>query len=207
MTLAPRLQTRTFPHLDSLRDLPERTLDILQQRYREYVTKTNEILHKLEFADRKGAHHVFSDLRALKSELPHALGAVKSYEIFFAHLGGKIPSSSSALSEQIRRDFGTHDRFLDEIRATAMAARGWVAVGYDLDLKRLMVLLGDTPEDLTVWNTAPVMILDVSERACAADFGSDRGRYVEALLRNTNWPAVERNLENALGLLPAGRSG
>lgn len=199
------LQARSFPQLKEVRNLPARTLDILRQRYEGYVTKTNEIMKKLDTADRAGAHPVFSELRSLKSELPHALGAVKSYEIFFTHLGSKIPSATSALSEHVKRDFGTHDKFLAEIKATAMASRGWVAVGFDLDLRRLMVMMGDTPEDLTVWNTAPVMILDVSERACAADFGSDRMQYVDALLHNTNWTVVERNLEDALGLQPAGK--
>lgn len=197
------LQARTFPQLAELRELPPRTLEILQQRYREYVAKTNEILKKLAVVDHDAAHHVYSELRALKSELPHALGAVKSYEIFFAHLGGRIPTAESALSEQVKRDYGSHDAFLAEIKSTARASRGWVAVGYDPDLRKLMVLLGDTPEDLTVWNMAPVMVLDVSERACAADFGSDRGRYVDALLHNTDWTVVERNLDRALDLQPA----
>ncbi len=199
------LSVRTFPHLRQLQGIPERTVDMLEQRYRDYVKKTDELLRRLATVDLGTAHPVYSDLRALQRELPHSLGAVKSYEIFFTHMNGKRSAPSPRLAEHIRQDFGTHEAFLAELRASAIASRGWVAVTYDLDLRRLMVLAGDTPEDLTVWNTAPVLVLDVSEWIPALDFGGDRHRYLEVLFRNIDWAVVERNLEDALGLQAAGK--
>jgi Fe-Mn family superoxide dismutase len=177
------------------------------EAYRAWVSKASEILERLERVDRLGASPVFSDLRCLKLALMPALGAVKNYEIFFSHLGGEGGRPSGLLADLIRRDFGSYEGFLGDFKATAVASRGWAALTYDLNLERLLITLGDSAEDLTVWNQAPILVMEVSEQSSAADFGRsrlNRLRYVDALLGNLEWAAVELNLEEALALRPAG---
>lgn len=205
MTTTP-LPVRRFEALQHLAHLPRTTTDAMLATYRSYVQKPNEILHKLSHSDFSSSHPVYSEFRSRKREFPHALGAVKSFEIFFAHLTAEpAPGPDPLVLEQIRRDFGSWERFRAELRATAQASRGWVAVGYDLDLRMMLVQMGDTPEDLTVWNTAPILIIDVSDRAAAIDFKGDRAKYFDAVMRHIDWSVVSRNLEDALELQPAGR--
>lgn len=199
------IPTREFPNLRNLKSLPTRLIAAHEENYRATVGKANEILQRLSTTERATAHPVFSDLRMLKTSLQPVMATVKSYEIFFTHLGGETRRPMKQLSEHIVRDFGNHDAFVSELTASAIASRGWVALSYDLDLKKLMVVVGDTPEQLTVWNNAPILVLEVSASSAALEFGGDRRRYVSALLEAVDWSIAERNLEDAIGLQPAGK--
>ena len=133
------------------------------------------------------------------------MASVKSYEIFFTHLGGETRKPQKMLTERFQQDFGGYDGFVNELTSSALASRGWVALSYDLDLRRLLVVIGDTPEQLTVWNNAPILVFEVSAMSAALEFSGDRRRYLTALLDSVDWAIAERNLEDAVGLQPAGR--
>lgn len=202
-----RLDVRPFPMLHALKDLPGRTMEEHERLYQTYVRKTNEILAHLEVTDRESAHPIFSEYRSLKTDFMTTLGAVKSYEIFFSHLGGTGGHPSGVLAARIQKDFGSFAAWLADFRACAMASRGWAALAYDLDLDRLINVLGDLPEQMSVWNVQPVMVFEVSERTASIDFQRDRGRYLSALLANVDWARVGEHLEAALALRasPTGR--
>lgn len=195
-----RLEVRSFPAIHALKDLPGRTMGEHERLYQSYVRKTNEILAHLEVVDREMAHPIFSEYRSLKTELTTTLGAVKSYEIFFAILGGTGGHPSGDLAERIQRDFGSFAAWQADFRASAIASRGWVALAYDRDLGRLVNVLGDLPEQMTVWDVQPVMVFEVSERTASIDFQRDRSRYLNALMSNVDWGRASRNLEEALEL-------
>lgn len=199
------IPTRAFPQLKNVKALPAAVIARHETHYRTMTAKANEILERLARADRSAAHPVFSELRSLKTALQPVMASVKSYEIFLTHLGGDTRRPQRMLSERIVRDFGGHDEFVNELTASAMATHGWVALSYDLDLQRLMVVIGDTPEQLTVWNNAPILVLEVSDASAASEFGGDRRRYVASLLESVDWAVAERNLEDAIGLQPAGK--
>lgn len=199
------IEPRAFTHLAQVKAIPTPVLEDMKRRYTTAVARTNEILDRLREADRTASNTVFSDMRSLLGALPTTLATVKSYELFFSQLGSRpgVPARG-VLADRIARDFGSHAQFLDEFVATALASRGWAAVAWDLDLQRLMCMIGDTPEQLTVWNNTPVIVVDVTERGL--DTGTERSTYVRTLVENLDWQVVERNLENALGLTPVGRS-
>jgi superoxide dismutase len=200
-----QLSIRNFPNLKSTMPLPMSTVSHLQEQYRTAVTKSNTILQRLAEAERSTAHPVFSDLRTLKTTLQPILATVKSHEILLTHLGGETKRPQRMLAERFVQEFGGYEGFVHEITASAIASRGWVALSYDLDLQRLMVVIGDTAEQLTVWNNAPILVFEVSAATAALDFAGDRRRYVAALLDSVDWAIAERNLEDAIGLQPAGK--
>jgi len=199
-----QLTIRNFPNLRNTMPLPLRTASHLQEQYRTAVMKANTILNRLAEADRSTAHPVFSDLRTLKTTLQPIMATVKSHEILLTHLGGETKRPQRMLAERFVQDFGGFEGFVHELTASAVASRGWVALSYDLDLQRLMVVIGDTPEQLTVWNNAPILVFEVSAATAALDFAGDRRRYVASLLESVDWAVAERNLEDAIGLQPAG---
>ena len=199
------MDAKQFTNIRNLKGLPSRVLAIHEEHYRASVAKANEIMHKLTTADRTTVSPVYSELRSLKTALQPVLATVKSYEIFFTHLGGETRKPQKQLSEMFTRDFGSYDAFVNELTSSAIASRGWVALSYDLDLKQLMCVVGDTPEQLTVWNNAPILVLEVSASTAALEFGGDRRRYVSALLECIDWAIAERNLEDAIGMQPAGK--
>ena len=200
-----QLDAKPFTTIRSLKGMPSRVLATHEEHYRAAVARANEILQRLATADRTSVSPLYSELRSLKTALQPVLATVKSYEIFFTHLGGETRKPQRQLSEMLARDFGGYEAFVNELTATAIASRGWVALSYDLDLRRLLCVLGDTPEQLTVWNNAPILVLEVSASSAALEFGGDRRRYVASLLECVDWAVAERNLEDALGMQPAGK--
>jgi superoxide dismutase len=200
-----QLETRVFPNLRKVNTVPARVITLHEEHYQASVSKANEILRRLQTVDRSTSNPIFSDVRMLKTQLQPIMASVKSYEIFFTHLGGDTKKPMKMLSERFVKDFGSHEEFMNELTSSAIASRGWVALSYDLDLKRLMVVIGDTPEQLTVWDNAPILVLEVSATSAALEYGGDRRRYVTSLLESVDWMIAERNLEDAIGLQPAGK--
>lgn len=189
-----KVDARTFSSVRDLNGIPSRTMQNLHHTYKMYVEKTNEILQRMPQADIQAAHPLFSDLRYYKTTLPELLGAVRSYECFFSVLGGKGGQPTGTLLDLIQRDFGGFDSFIQELKATALTSRGWVALGYDLVAQRLFLHLSDGPGAPPAWSTIPLLVLDVSEQACGTDFAGNRMRWIEACLSNLDWNRVAENL-------------
>jgi Fe-Mn family superoxide dismutase len=163
--------------------------------YEGYVNKRNEILSRLAEVDRSGANQVYSDFRALKVDLTFAVGGVKNHELYFDHLGGDGGEPRGGFAKLVSRDFGSASAWKDDLRATALAARGWAWTAYDWDEGRLFNYLGDAQNTFPVWNASPLVALDVYEHAYFGDFGTDRAAYVEAFFNNLDYSVVESLVE------------
>jgi Fe-Mn family superoxide dismutase len=154
------------------------------------VNQRNEILEKLAAADRRGAHQVHSELRALKVELSFAIGGVKNHQIYFEHLGGSGGDPKGPVADLIMRDFGSAEAWRADLKATGMAGRGWAWTAYDWDEGRLFNLIGDAENAFPIWNATPLVALDVHEHAYFLDFQTDRGAYIDAFFDNLDWAVV-----------------
>jgi Fe-Mn family superoxide dismutase len=178
------------PRLLTLRGISRTSIEAHHQLYQGYVAKRNEILRLLATADRGSANQVSSELRALKVELSFALGGIKNHEVYFAHLGGEGGDPIGAFRTLVNRDFGSIGAWRDDLRATALAARGWAWTAYDWDEGRLFTFIGDAQNTYPVWNSTPLIALDVYEHAYFLDYQTDRAAYVDAFLDNLDWDVV-----------------
>ncbi|HEX8550589.1 MAG TPA: superoxide dismutase [Abditibacteriaceae bacterium] len=160
--------------------------------YQGYVRKTNELMQKIATVSRdpKDANQIYSEIRELKVELSFALGGVKNHELYFDILGGEGSQPQGPLLDEINRSFGSPQAWAADLKATGLAARGWVWTAYDHDLKRLFNYIGDTQNTYPIWNATPIIGLDVYEHAYYLDFATNRGAYIDAFLKNLNWAAV-----------------
>jgi Fe-Mn family superoxide dismutase len=158
--------------------------------YQGYVNKRNEILKKLEGVDTSSANQVYSELRALKTDLTFAIGGIKNHEIYFEHLGGGGGDPDGAIAELIERDFGSVPTWRADLKATGMAARGWAWTAYDWDEQRLFNYLGDAQNTFPIWNATPLVALDVYEHAYFLDYQTDRASYIDAFFNNLDWSLI-----------------
>ena len=127
---------------------------------------------------------------SLKVDLTFAIGGIKNHELYFAHLGGEGGDPDGAFRTLVERDFGSVDAWRADLRATAIAARGWAWTAYDWDERRLFNYLGDAQNTFPVWNATPLVALDVYEHAYFLDYQTDRGAYVDAFFENLDWSVV-----------------
>ena len=185
--LAPR---PLKPALLELHGISRASIEAHYRLYQGYVGKRNDILAALAELDRSGANQVYSELRSLKVELSFAVGGVKNHELYFGHLGGQGGDPNGVIRGLIERDFGSIAAWRDDLKATAMAGRGWAWTAYDWDERRLSNYIGDAQNTYPVWNATPLVALDTYEHAYFLDYQTDRASYIDAFFRNLDWGVV-----------------
>ena len=178
------------PSLLELDGISRATIEAHHKLYQGYVAKRNEILGRLEVADRASANQTYSELRALKVDLTFAIGGIKNHEVYFEHLGGGGGNPTGAAGALIARDFGSAEAWRTDLKATGMAGRGWAWTAYDWDERRLFNYVGDAQNTFPVWNATPLVALDVYEHAYFLDYQTDRASYIDAFLGNLDWDVV-----------------
>jgi len=185
------LEAKKFDSIKELNGISEKTMTEHYKLYEGYVKKTNEILEKLEVVDKASANQTYSEFRALKIDLSFALGGVKNHELYFENLGGQGEEPSGRLAEAITKDFGSFDAWKEDIKATAMAGRGWAWLAYDYDLGKLFNFIGDAQNTYPVWSALPLVALDIYEHAYYLDFATKRADYIDTFFKNINWSVAE----------------
>jgi Fe-Mn family superoxide dismutase len=174
--------------------------------YQGYVRKVNEIrgaLSALGMPDATKANATYSDLRELKVEYSFALGGVKNHELYFNNIGGKGGEPTGQIGDMIKSAFGSYDAWKADMKATGIAARGWVWLAHDHTAGSLFNYIGDTQNTYPVWDATPLLGLDVYEHAYFMDFGTRRADYIEAFFKVIDWDNVNANLKVATAVADA----
>jgi len=196
--MAHQIKAKNFDRI--MRDLDgisARTMSEHYKLYQGYVNKYNEIMSKLEAAERASANQVFSELRELKVELSFAIGGVKHHEIYFGHLGGRGGDPPAEIRQLLEKYFGSVEAWRADLKATAMASRGWAWTAWDRDWGYLFNYAVDAQNTFPVWNAVPIVALDVYEHAYYLDYWTARASYIDAFFRNLDWEAIGARLEEA----------
>lgn len=172
-----------------------------EAHYKGYVAKYNEIQQKLadpKFADRSKANQNYSEYRALKVEESFNYMGVVLHELYFENLapGGK-GEPSRKLKESIEKYFGSIDNCLVEIKATAIACRGWATLSWDAYNDMMFVNGFDAHNQYGFVMSYPLIVLDVYEHAYYVDQKNKRPPYIDAFFKNINWDVVNARFEKA----------
>lgn len=163
--------------------------------FQGYANKTNEIrksLAEME-VDPAKSNQIFSQMRALKVDYSFAYGGYVNHAIYFDILGGSGEPSGEAL-KMIERDFGSFDAWKTDLKATGIAGRGWVWLAYDMEEKSLFNYIGDAQNTFPMWNSVPILAMDVYEHAYYLDFATARAGYIDAFVQVIDWESVNRRL-------------
>jgi Fe-Mn family superoxide dismutase len=198
--LAPKQFSDSIFHM---KGISKKTVEDHLKLYQGYVNKYNEInthLQSLAEEEYTKANQVYSPLRALKTELSFAWGGIINHEIYFNHLGGVGGEPAGDLKTQIQKDFGSFEQYRKDLKATGIAARGWVWTGWNRKEERLMNYLGDSQNTYLMWYVEPIAALDTYEHAYFPDYGVNRASYIDAFFQNLNWDAVSDNFRSALAI-------
>lgn len=196
----PRVALTFSPKLYDMRGISKRTIDEHMKLYNGYVNKYNEInqaLANLTDDDYAKANQTYSLIRELKVELSFAFGGVVNHELYFNHLAGSGGVPTGDLMAQINRDFGDFDQYKKDVKASAIAARGWVWTAWNHSEKRLLNYVGDAQNTFLIWGATPILALDTYEHAYFIDFGVARAGYIDAFFDNIDWTVIMQNFAQA----------
>lgn len=182
--------------LGTLAGIGDRQLQAHFGLYEHYVKKLDEIEGLLADADRRGADYSHSPYSELKRREAVALNGAVLHELYFENLGRSGRAEPSpAMRKALADSFGTHDRYLDDLKASAASTPGWVLTTLSrIDGKLHNYILFEHHIGLPVHQEV-VLALDCWEHAYMIDHGTAKADYVAAFLLNVDWQAVERRFE------------
>jgi len=184
-----------FPY-DALEGISEKQIRYHHDKhYASYIKNRNKIEQKLKEARDKGD---FSAIRALKLNESHNASGMILHEIYFDCLGGKGGKPTGKLADKINEDFGSFENWKKEFLAMAKSSRGWVLLCFDPSDNRLHNFNVDFHDIGAVWDSIPILALDVWEHAYYFDYGPDRGKYIEAFFNNINWERINEKLKKLI---------
>jgi Fe-Mn family superoxide dismutase len=162
--------------------------------YKGYVGKCNDITAKLKDAETAGANATYSPFRELLVEKSYALNGAVYHEYYFGNLGGAGGEPGGELKAAIDENWGGYGKFVDQVKAAGKSMRGWVIVGYNTRDGKLETFGLDLHNMFVPANVIPVLVLDVYEHAYMIDYGTDRGKYLDAFFNNIDWEVVAKRL-------------
>jgi len=158
--------------------------------YAGYVKKYNEICEKLKSTDLEAANGAYSEIRELQLEKSFALNGVKLHELYFENMTDSAKECNGQIKELIESKWGSLEAWSKEFAATGISSRGWVVLGWDNDQKQLDTYLCDVHNQGGIWNTTPVLIMDVYEHAYFLDYATARKDYIAAFMKLIDWDVV-----------------
>jgi superoxide dismutase, Fe-Mn family len=111
--------------------------------------------------------------------------------------GGGEPHGE--LLEQIKRDFGSFERFKRHFTEAAKSAEGvgWALLVWSPRSHRLEILQTEKHQFMTQWDTIPLLVLDVWEHAYYLQYKNDRAAYINSWWNVVHWRDVEERFEQA----------
>ena len=172
-----------------------------ENNYGGALRRLNAITEKLESLDfDKTPGYV---INGLKREELIALNSTLLHELYFASLGGE-GKPTPAMTEALARDFGLFARWKSEFVAMGNAlggGSGWVLLTY-IPRDRRLINQYASDHSQAVAGGIPILALDMYEHAYHIDYGANVKAYVDTIMRNLDWKAVEGRLQDAMRVEP-----
>ncbi|MGM0903843.1 MAG: superoxide dismutase [Bacillota bacterium] len=111
--------------------------------------------------------------------------------------GGGKPSGQ--LMNAINNTFGSFNQFKNHFTEAAknVEAVGWAILVWAPRSQRLEILTAEKHQNLTQWDTIPLLVLDVWEHAYYLQYKNERAKYVENWWNVVNWSEVENRYNKA----------
>jgi Fe-Mn family superoxide dismutase len=171
------------------------------KHHKTYVDAANLALETLEEAREKGD---FARIAAVEHALAFNLSGHVLHSIFWRNLspdGGGKPTG--ALATAIDKDFGSFDRFKQQLTKAAgtCMGSGWGALVWDTLSGRLITVQIHDHESQTVQGGLPLLVLDAWEHAYYLQYQNEKAKFFDAVWNVWNWKDVAERFERARGFV------
>jgi len=165
-----------------------------------YVNGLNTALKRLEEARSKGDYSAIKAI--LRDAAFHGSGHVLHtlyWEGMTAHANSKEPVSGPFL-DQVKKDFGSLENLKKELSEATKAVEGsgWGGLVWEPVGKRLMTLIAENHQKLTIWGVKPLFVIDAWEHAYYLKYQNRRAEYVDNFWNIVSWAEVERKFGRSL---------
>jgi len=175
----------------------EKTLRIHHDKHHAaYVKGLNEALQKLDAARKANDYSTIQGL-----SLPvafHGSGHVL-HTLFWHSMSPDKPQMPATLTDALNESFGSVPSAQSQFAAATKAVEGsgWGVLAYEPIADKLLILQCEKHQNLTLWNTVPLLVCDVWEHAYYLQYQHNRATWVDNFLELANWPFAAARLEQA----------
>jgi len=173
---------------------PETTDWHYNKHHKGYVAALNTIEKGLEKDDPAGANGNYSEFGELKRRTTWNHAGALLHDIYWEVMGGDgDPSKGPEVVKAIEKNFGSLDKWKEDFKATAFAAKlsGWGVLTFDqLYSGRLLNVLVDEHHYGAIWGGIPLISCDVFEHAYYHKDGPGRAGYIDNFLNNLHWGRI-----------------
>jgi Fe-Mn family superoxide dismutase len=173
----------------------EKTLRIHHDKHHAaYVNGLNEALGKLEAARKAND---YSAIRSLSLQGAFNGSGHVLHTLFWHSMSPDKPQMPDSLTEALTASFGSEPNARSQFAAAtkAVEASGWGVLVYEPVADKLLILQCEKHQDLTIWNTVPLLVCDVWEHAYYLQYQNNRAAWVDNFMKLANWPFAAARLE------------
>jgi len=165
-----------------------------------YLANLNKALEQLAEAEQK--NDIATQI-GLQSGIKFNGGGFVNHSIFWTNLapiskGGGTPPEG-ALATALNHDFGSLDKFIEQLSAKSVAIQGsgWGWLGYNKAKGSLEIATCDNQDPLVTKGLIPLLGIDVWEHAYYLQYKNVRAEYVKSIWKIVNWKNVAERYEAA----------
>jgi Fe-Mn family superoxide dismutase len=170
--------------------------------YQGYVNNTNKLMDSLDRMVKVNETQTPA-FAELKRRFGWEFNGMRLHELYFANLGGKAQLSKNGnLAKRMSEDFGSLENWEKDFSSTgAMRGIGWSILYQDTVTGRFLNFWINEHDTGHPAGCNPLLVMDVFEHAFMTDYQTKKAEYIEAFMKNINWPAVENRLEEYLPVM------
>jgi Fe-Mn family superoxide dismutase len=185
--------------LDPLYD--EKTLRLHHDKHHAaYVKGLSEALQKLEAARKANDYSTIQSLSVQAAF--HGSGHIL-HTLFWHSMSPGKPAMPASLTDAMNESFGSVPSAQGQFAAATKAVEGsgWGVLVYEPIADKLLILQCEKHQNLTIWNTVPLLVCDVWEHAYYLQYQNNRAAWVDNFMKLANWPFAATRLEQAKGMM------
>ena len=177
--------------------------------YAGYVKQVNRLNAELSTLRERGrASGRDLEFAELTRRLGFEYNGMILHEYYFSNLRGGSdpkPAPTSKIAQALTESFGSTEQWRSDFQAIGgMRGIGWVLLCQDPVTHRLTNHWVTLHQDGVPASFKPLLVMDVWEHAFMRDYkATEKGRYIDAFLRNADWRNVERRLVEPMAIRPA----
>jgi superoxide dismutase, Fe-Mn family len=204
-----KYQEQRFDHLKHLDGISDGQIAEHLTLYAGYVRQVNTLNGELAALRAQGrASGRDTEFAELTRRLGFEYNGMILHEYYFSNLrpaADPKPSSGSRIVPALAHSFGSFEQWLMDFHAIGtMRGVGWVLLCQDPVTSRLTNHWVTLHQDGVPAGFKPLLVMDVWEHAFMRDYkATERGRYIEAFLRNVDWNMVDLRLQERAAFRPA----
>lgn len=193
-----RLPPLPYPYNALEPYIDEKTMRIHHDKHHQsYVDGLNKAEKKLEEARKSGN---FDLIKHWERELAFHGAGHYLHTLFWTIMnpkGGGTPEGE--LAKQIKKDFGSFDRFKKQFTEAAdkVEGGGWAILVWSPRSHRLEILQAEKHQNLSQWDVVPILALDVWEHAYYLKHQNNRKDYINDWWNVVYWPEAQERFKQA----------